>query len=81
MGTSIGKKIKGTEAMGFVIGDRVSHSKLGTSIGRILYFAEFTDAASAMYAMVDYGDRKRLEPVVDLLPVREDIYICTEEIW
>jgi len=77
MGALIGKKIRADEVMGFRVGDRVSHSKLGTSIGDILYFAEFSNV---VYVMVDYGDRKRPELITDLLPVREDIYAGTEEI-
>ena len=77
MGTFVGKKIRASEVMGFRVGDRVSHSKLGTRVGKILYFAELS---RAIYALVDYGDRKRPELITDLLPIREDIYIGTEEI-
>ena len=76
MGTFIGKKIRANEVMGFRVGDRVSHSKLGTSVGKILYFVELS---RAIYALVDYGDRKRPELITNLLPIREDIYIGTEE--
>jgi len=71
MGASIGKKIEDNSVEGFSIGDFVSHSKIGTSAGRILYFCEFNDG---MYAVVDYGSRRRVERIVDLLPMRKDIY-------
>ena len=59
------------------MGDKVSHSKIGVSIGTILYFADFSDG---VYAMVDYSNRKRLEKIDDLLPVRSDIYINIAEV-
>ena len=72
MGTPLGKKNNSNHAGGYSVGDRVSHSKIGSSAGTILYFANFLDG---VYAMVDYGERKRLERLSDLLPVRSDIYI------
>jgi len=56
---------------GFSVGDRVSHSKVGSNIGKIIFFAEFYDST---YALIDYGKRKRFERVKDLLPLRNDIY-------
>ena len=75
MGTSIGTKIDATNVGGFCVGDNVSHSKIGTSIGRILYFAKFSDG---MYAVIDYGRRRRVDRLVDLLPALQDIYVEKE---
>ena len=71
MGTSIGKKLDHNRVMGYSVGDIVSHSKIGTSTGTILYFAKFDDG---MYAVVDYGKRRRVERLADLLPLSRDIY-------
>lgn len=56
---------------GFSDGDVVSHSKIGTTSGRIIFFTKFTDG---VYALVDYGEKKRFERVKDLVPMRADIY-------
>ena len=56
---------------GFSAGDVVSHSKIGTTSGRIIFFTKFADG---VYALVDYGERKRFERVEDLIPMRVDIY-------
>ena len=69
MGAHIRKKIFSHN--GYRTGDIISHAKIGSSIGKILFFAEFYEG---MYALVDYGKRKRFERVEDLLPVRSDIY-------
>lgn len=76
MGTSIGKKLDIEATNGFAVGDMVSHSKIGTSAGTILYFAKFSDG---LYAVVDYGKRRRVDRLVDLMPVRTDIYRSSEE--
>ncbi len=75
MGTSIGKKIEERTVNGYTVGDVVSHSKIGASKGVILYFAEFSDG---MYAVIDYGRRKRVERLADLLPLGADIYARKE---
>jgi|LWDU01.1.fsa_nt_gi hypothetical protein len=72
MGTLIRRKNEKLHIGGYSVGDKVSHSKIGASVGIILYFADFPDG---VYAMVDYNNRKRLEKIDDLLPVRSDIYI------
>ena len=56
---------------GFRASDRVSHRKLGSSIGTIQFFASFLGGT---FALVDYGKRKRFERVEDLMPLRNDIY-------
>ena len=76
MGASIGKKIEQNKCSGYTVGDAVSHSKIGTAVGFILYFCKFSDG---MYAVVDYGKRRRVERIADLLPVCDDIYIRTNE--
>ena len=70
MGTRIKERI--FEHDGFSSGDRVSHSKIGSCVGSIVFFAEFSDG---VYALVDYGKRKRLEKLQDLVPLRSDIYV------
>lgn len=56
---------------GFSAGDRVSHSKIGSHVGKIVFFVEFPDG---VYVLVDYGERRRFENVQDIVPIREDIY-------
>lgn len=56
---------------GFASGDRVSHSKIGSCVGTVSFFAKFSDG---VYALVDYGKRKRFEKLQDIVPIREDIY-------
>ena len=56
---------------GYSAGDKVSHSKIGAAVGEIVFFAQFADG---MYALIDYGKRKRFERIDDLMPLRKDIY-------
>ena len=71
MGTHIKNRQRLSSYEGFETGDKVSHSKIGSSIGKIVFFTDFFDV---MYALVDYGERRRFERIDDLMPLREDIY-------